>query len=264
MIYQEVALPDPLRTIALCAWLFTIEADDPSEVMHSVPPDGTTNLLLFRFPDGTLQPLLVGPSLAAETIPITRGSTFAGLRLRPEAASCVTGEPPRLQPPQTLPLNGALAGLWLDLVDLMNGQTDWGRTTATLEIRQPADPAISLAVSLLLASSGRTTMEELSAQLRLSRRQVRRRFNAATGISPKQYAGVLRLRHALILSLVEPDWADVALAAGFADQPHLARNIKGKFGAATGRVSGYLGGIRHEFVTVGPDRFVQDERADAA
>lgn len=264
MIYQEIALPASLRTVALCAWMFRLEPGDPQEVVHTFPPDGTTNLLLTRFPDGTLQPLLVSPSLTAAMLPVACGFTFAGLRLRPEAASCITGEPPGMQPPRLLSLDSEMTGVWLDLEALMNGQITWNRTMATLDGRQPSDPAITEAVSVLLSNGGTTTMGELAAQLGLSERQVRRRFNAATGMSPKQYAGVQRLRRALILSLSEPSWAHIALATGFADQPHLARDIKGRFGESCGRVSGYLGGIRHEFVVPASDRFVQDERVDAA
>ena len=264
MIYQEFALPVSLRTVALCAWMFRLEPGDPQEVVHTFPPDGTTNLLLTRFPKGALQPMLVSPSLTAAVLRVACGFTFAGLRLRPEAASCIIGEPPSMKPPRLLSLDSEMAGLWLDLEELMNGQVTWKRTTATLDGRQPVDPAIAQAVSVLLASGGTATMRELASQLKLSERQVRRRFNAATGISPKQYAGVQRLRRALILSLSEPSWAHIALATGFADQPHLARDIKGRFGEACGRVSGYLGGIRHEFVVPASDRFAQNERVDAA
>jgi AraC-like DNA-binding protein len=264
MIYREVALPDSLRLVALCGWLFTLEQDDPPVVVHSSPPDGTTNLLLTRSPEGGLHPQIVQPSLTAMTIPVARGFTYAGLRLRPEAAAGVTGEPPRIGPPKPLPAGGPFAGLWLDLADLMNDRTSWARTAAALEAFPPTDRAVSLAVDLLIASGGATAVADLAARLGLSERQFRRRFHAATGISPKQYAAVQRVRRALILSLAEANWADIAYEAGFADQPHLARDIKERFGAAPGRVGGYLGGIRHEFVTPALDRFVQDPRADAA
>lgn len=264
MIYREVALPDPLSSIALCAWSFALEPCDPQELVHSIPPDGTTNLVLTRFPQGTLQPLLVGPSLAAVRTPIARGFAVAGLRLRPEAASCIAGHIPVPNHSRSLPLNGDLAGLWFDLADLIDHQTDWCRTTAVLGARQPADPAMSIVVSLLLASSGRIAVSELAVHLGVSERQLRRRFRRAAGISPKQYAGVQRSRRALILALTEPNWADVALTAGFSDQPHLARDIKSRFGTASQQVSGYLGGIRHEFITPLPDRFVQDVHMDAA
>lgn len=263
MLYREVATPGPLRDVALCSWLFRLEADDPPEVEHSIPPDGTTNLLLTRTPDGFLHPSMVGPSLIATTIRIPRGFVFAGLRLRPEAAFGVTGEWPRTAPPQPLPLDGAFGGLWLDLAELMDGPTDWARTIAGLKSRRPSDSAVAAAVDALIASGGSTPISSLAASAGLSGRQFRRRFQAATGIAPKQYAAVQRVRRALIHSLVEPNWASIAHASGFADQPHLAREIKGRFGAAPAKVGGYLSGIRHEFIEHA-DRFIQDESADAA
>lgn len=264
MIYREVATPKSLRDAALCGWLFKLEANDPLEVMHSIPPDGTTNLLLTRTCDGVLHPSIVGPSLNATTIPIARGFVFAGLRLRPEATFGITGEPPRAAPPQPMPLGGPFAGLWLDLADLMDGHTDWTRSAKALQLRQPSDGIVAAAVDALITSGGATSITSLATRSRLSERQFRRRFQAATSIAPKQYAVVQRVRRALIQSLAESNWANIAYATGFADQPHLARDIKKRFGAAPAQVGGYIGGIRHEFIVPPPDRFVQDKGAAAA
>lgn len=127
-----------------------------------------------------------------------------------------------------------------------------------------SDSAIAGAVDRLVASGGIVTVASLASVAGLSERQFRRRFHAATGIAPKQYADVQRMRRALILSLDDPDWAGIAYEAGFAEQPHLARDIKARFGAGPRRVHGYLGTIRHELLVPAYGRFVQDRRARAA
>lgn len=264
MLYRESPLPKALTGIALCAWLFTLEDSDPPVVEHQVPPDGTTNLLLTRAPDNSLHPILIGPSIAAAGIPAVRGFTHAGLRLRPEAAASLIGHAPSVGSSEPLPLDGRLDGLWQDLSELMNGSTEWRRAAAALQGEVAVDRTVSAAVDLLIASGGGLAIGLLASRLGLSERQFRRRFLSSTGISPKQYAAVQRVRRALILSLEEPNWADVAYQSGFADQPHLARDIKERFGAAPGRVGGYIGRIRHEFLAPAPGRFVQDDCADAA
>jgi AraC-like DNA-binding protein len=264
MIYREVGLPSALVGAAFCAWQFLIEAGDPPLVQHSIPPDATTNLVLLRDPGGQLHAHQVGPALAARTVPVMQGWSYAGIRLRPEAAQAVTGSPPHIGSFDPVDLDGPLAGLWRDLADLMAGGTEWAASLPLLHSVQGTDRTIAASVELLVADSGLLAIGSLGSRLGLGERQFRRRFHAATGVAPKQYAAVQRLRRALILSLSDADWAGIACQAGFADQPHLARDIKDRFGAATARVAGNLGGIRHEFVAVPPDRFVQDDRARAA
>ena len=115
-----------------------------------------------------------------------------------------------------------------------------------------------------MASGGTVPIPALARAASLSERHFRRRFQAATGLAPKTYADVQRVRRALILSLGDPDWAGIAEEAGFADQPHLIRDIRERFGAAPRQVRGYLGGIRHELLSFGDVRFVQDRAAQAA
>lgn len=264
MIYRELALPLALKRAAFCAWQFLVEPHDPALVQHSIPPDGTTNLVLSRTPAGDLHAKLVGPSLAAMDVPVAQGWSFAGLRLRPEATASVIGHIPAVGTFEPLELQGRFASLWSDLAAAMDGLASWQRTSSAIGGLAGADRAIAASVDLLVASGGTIAISDVARRLGLSERQFRRRFHAAAGLSPKQYAAVQRVRRALILSLAEPNWAEIAHEAGFADQPHLARDIKDRFGAAPARVGGYLGGIRHEFVALAPDRFVQDECADAA
>jgi transcriptional regulator GlxA family with amidase domain len=139
----------------------------------------------------------------------------------------------------------------------MDGATDWSGTMGFAASMERADPAIVGAVDRMIASGGSVLVARLAALAQLSERQFRRRFHAATGIAPKQYADVQRVRRALILALEDPDWAGVAHDSGFADQPHLARDIKLRFGAAPTRISGYLGGIRHELLEDGDVRNIQ-------
>lgn len=264
MIYREVAVPDVLAGSAFCSWLFVMEPTDPPQVQHSIPPDGTTNIVLIRTPQGDLYPRLVGPSLAGQIVPVMQGWSYAGLRLRPEAAGALLGATPQVGTSEALPVEGRFAGIWSDLVELMEGGTKWRGSLALLGPLKIPDGAIAAAVDLMVASGGALSVTRLAARLGLSERQFRRRFHVATGMAPKPYAALQRVRRALILSLSAPNWADIAAETGFADQPHLARDIKERFGAGPRLVAGYFGGIRHELLTPAAGRFVQDPPAEAA
>ncbi len=264
MIYREIALPDPLRDVALCAWRFVVEATDPPSFPHQVPPDGAAGLVLTRAPDGSYHPRLLGPTLAAFTVPVARGFDYVGLRLRPEMAHQVMGTPP---PPGTVEqaeLDGAFAPLWRSLAALIGDKCDWSGTIAMLDGVAPGDAAVAGAVDRLIASGGTVQVARLAAHAGLSERQFRRRFHNATGVAPKQYADVQRVRRALILALDDPDWAAVAHDSGFADQPHLIRDVKQRFGAAPRRIAGYFGGMHHELLDLPDGRNIQARPASAA
>jgi len=264
MIYREIALPDSLRAVALCAWQFVIEAKDPPSFPHQVPPDGAAGLVLTRAPDGSLHARLLGPALAAFTVPVAQGFDYVGLRLRPEMARQVMGAPPLPGTVDQVALNGPFAPVWRDLAALIAGACDWRGAIAMFGGIVPGDAAVAGAIDHLIASGGAVPVARLAAEGGLSERQFRRRFHAATGVAPKQYADVQRVRRALILALDDPDWAAVAHDSGFADQPHLIRDVKQRFGAAPRRVAGYFGGMQHELLDLPDGRNIQARPANAA
>ncbi|HEY0013405.1 MAG TPA: helix-turn-helix transcriptional regulator [Allosphingosinicella sp.] len=249
MIYREHALPPAARAAAFCAWRFAMEPGDPETVLHSVPPDGTGNLLLVLGPDGTQVRRLVGPSVAVQSGPIHAGWLYAGLRLRPECVASVTGRDPATLVGTSEDMEG-LDPLFAALARLAADEPDWALGAAEAEwlgLRR-GDAAVAHAVDRLIASGGTAPIAAAAAAAGLSPRQLRRRFAAATGLSPKQYSGVQRVRRALILSLDTARWADVAAEAGYADQPHLNRAVRTHFGTAPRTIGFYVGGIRHVFV----------------
>jgi AraC-like DNA-binding protein len=264
MFYRERELPATLGQAALCAWHFSLEPGDPPLVEHKVPPDGTTNFVLVRDVQGDCYTQLIGPTLAAYPVPVSIGWTYCGLRLRPETAGAITGKVPPVGTAEPLPLDGKFAPLWRDLQDFAAGGTDWAGTVSLIGGDLRADRQIAAAVERIILTGGTIPVSGLAGSAGLSERQFRRRFHGATGVAPKQFAAVQRVRRALILSLEDPDWAGVASEAGFADQPHLAREVKDRFGAALARVGGYFAGMRHELVLHSGVRFLQDDLAEAA
>jgi AraC-like DNA-binding protein len=264
MIYREIALPVELQRIALCAWQFVVETGDPAAFPHQVPPDGSTALVLIRSPQGAPLARIVGPSLAAFTVPVAKGYHYAGLRLRPEMARLALEDVPMPGMIADAALDGTLAPVWRDVAAAMDGPCAWEETRRCFATVGEGDAAVGSAVDRLLASGGVIPIAHLAALSQLSERQFRRRFYNATGVTPKQYADVQRVRRALILALDDPDWAGIAHESGFADQPHLIRDVKQRFGAAPLRIVGYFGGMRHELLDLPDGRNIQARPANAA
>lgn len=63
-----------------------------------------------------------------------------------------------------------------------------------------------------------------------------RRYRAACGLMPKQHAAVMRFQQALVEAACGRPWAEVAAAAGYADQAHLSRDFRRLAGMAPGQV----------------------------
>jgi transcriptional regulator GlxA family with amidase domain len=81
----------------------------------------------------------------------------------------------------------------------------------------------------LRAAAPRTAVERLAFDLGLGERQLRRRFDGAVGYGPKTLQRVLRFQRFLVLARAAgpaPDLADLAFAAGYADQAHLTRECR--------------------------------------
>jgi AraC-like DNA-binding protein len=134
--------------------------------------------------------------------------------------------------------------------ELVPLETLWGRSGACLrerllEARTPADalevmetvllrqltgaltldPAVVAAASALSRGSG---VGEVSRDLGLLPRTLRRRFTAQVGLTPKRFARVQRLQR-LVRDLdghAHADWAAMAARHGYADQPHLADEFR--------------------------------------
>ncbi|MDG4859610.1 helix-turn-helix domain-containing protein, partial [Streptomyces sp. T-3] len=63
-------------------------------------------------------------------------------------------------------------------------------------------------------------------ELGIGARRLHRRSLAAFGYGPKTLARVLRLQRALVLARDGLPYADTAAVAGYADQAHLARDVR--------------------------------------
>ncbi|WP_320773407.1 helix-turn-helix domain-containing protein, partial [Streptomyces sp. CRN 30] len=72
--------------------------------------------------------------------------------------------------------------------------------------------------------------------LGVSARQLHRRSLAAFGYGPKTLARVLRLQRALALARKGVPFAETATRTGFADQAHLARDVRDLTGVPLGEL----------------------------
>ncbi len=72
------------------------------------------------------------------------------------------------------------------------------------------------------------SLDWLAREACLSRKQFYRKFVERIGVSPKLYARIIQLDHAVKLKNTQPhkDWLSIALELGYYDYQHLARDFK--------------------------------------
>ncbi|MFF4210381.1 helix-turn-helix domain-containing protein [Streptomyces sp. NPDC001796] len=195
----------------------------PSTSGRPVLPDGCMDLL---WTEGRL--LVAGPDTRAYR-PQGPPARWAGVRFYPGTAPAYLGVPAQ----ELRDRRVELADLWPAAeVRRVGGRVDAAADPATAleEIaleraaRVPApDPLLGALVAAL--DSGRP-VAATADRLGLSARQLHRRSLAAFGYGPKTLARVLRLQRALALARSGVPFAETAARAGFADQAHLARDVR--------------------------------------
>lgn len=222
-MYRELPVATPALTgVVEVAWLREVPPDRPEPLR--VVPDGCTDLMWV---DGEL--LVAGPDTGAQLTVPTAGSSYAAVRFAPGAGPAVLGVPgPELRDGRV-----PLAALWpagqvRQLADRLAEAPDRVAVlqAAVLDRLRHAGPPDPVAMAVAARSSEGAGVAATAEALGLSERQLHRRCLAAFGYGPKTLARILRFRRAMALARSGTGLAEVAFRAGYADQPHLAREVR--------------------------------------
>ena len=210
-----------------CVWVRVAgEEGERTDVL----PDGCSDLIWSPGRGA----FVAGPDTGPNPVQSPPGAVLLGVRFRPGAGGPALG----------LPLSElrdrrvALAELDPALARELHGELDPREAARRLEraaaalAARPGDPLVAAAVARLADPAVR--VEALAAEIGLSERQLRRRFHAAAGYGPKTLQRVLRFRR--FLTGPRDDLARAALEAGYADQPHLAREVARLAGTSPSRL----------------------------
>ncbi len=98
------------------------------------------------------------------------------------------------------------------------------------------DRMVKSAVDILLTANGQISVQSLSLQTNINRRQLERRFSSAIGLSPKQLAKTIRFINTLRMLLNNPSTSltTVAYANAYYDQAHFNKDFKALTGLTPG------------------------------
>jgi AraC-like DNA-binding protein len=222
--YREHPVPPGLRALAECTWT---SAAPVAPERIDVLPDGCMDLVW----SGT-QLLVAGPDTAPH--PYVRGAGVAaiGLRFRPGVLPALLGTSAAALRDARVPLDALHPPLARRATALLESGAPAAAVLPMLVHRlsgAPPDPGVrAAAVRLARGASAAETADALG----WTTRSLHRRSVAAFGYGPAVLRRVLRFRRALALLHAGVAPAEVAARTGYADQPHLSREVRAFAGVA--------------------------------
>ncbi len=200
-------------------WTNTPSGPDAGRVL----PDGCMDLLWH---EGRL--VIAGPDTRAY---VTEGepSAWAGVRFYPGTAPALLGVPAHEMRDRRV----ELADVWpaaevRRVTAQVNAAHDpaSGLEQVALERAAGTDPPDPLLRQVVTALDAGRPVATTADELGMGARHLHRRCLTAFGYGPKTLARVLRLQRALALARSGVPLAETAARSGFADQAHLARDVK--------------------------------------
>ena len=226
----------------LADWLVCVWRGDLGEAATPLPDE---RLDLVWVDDGSLW--LSGPETSSWSRGYRPGTTAVGVGFKPAVG------PPMLDltAAEVRDARIRLEELWGDrqareLAERVAAQPDDGGRARELEraVRhlttrgRPVD-GVALEVAARLNQPRPASVRELSHATGLSERQLHRRCTAAFGYGPAVLARMLRLQRALRLARLHQGplrLAELAAAAGYFDQQHLAHEVRAIMGTTPTRL----------------------------
>lgn len=221
MYREDAPAADPFGLIA-CVWTRATEQLYEQRIV----PDACVDLIWER-ESGEL--FVAGPDTRPYVGPIHSG-TLIGLRFSPGSAPVALGLPADAIRDDRV----ALDAMWTPTQARQLGEL-LAETPSDADAQRVLERAVTAhaggvrdraATGVLRLLGSGTRVGEMAAEIGLSERQLHRRCLAAFGYGPKVLDRVLRFDLAVRLARSGKPLADIAYEVGYADQPHLSREIK--------------------------------------
>jgi AraC-like DNA-binding protein len=212
--YRERRAPAALAGVVACVWEDRVDVTRIQRVL----PDGCIDLIWL---DGAVH--VAGPDTGAFAARMNPGQTVVGVRFRPGAAPGVLG----MSAVELRDRRVGLPEIWpgTALAEQVADAPDPAAALIGEVARRAADPdpALSVVLARLRAGSG---VAATADALGWTERALHRRCREAFGYGPAVLRRILRFRTALRLAEQGVPFAAVAAQTGYADQAHLAREVR--------------------------------------
>lgn len=246
MNYQSYHPKADLSAFVKCYW--TMEAPKAlSYDKQRIVPDGCMEMI-FHYGDKYRQyedadSFIVQPNcfvFGQITRPLdiqpTGETNIFSVRFHPEGFSPFSDLPIAAMENRAVPLAELFAEEGLDLEKEMLQQTSIeGRIHVVesfllkrLGTKEAVDRTVKSSVAVILELNGQLSVEALSEQLQINRRQLERKFSSAIGLSPKQLSKIIRLQGTLKMLANQQfsNLTSIAYDGDYYDQAHFIKDFK--------------------------------------
>ncbi|GLZ76882.1 AraC family transcriptional regulator [Actinorhabdospora filicis] len=186
-------------------------------------PDGSMDLI---WTGGRL--IVAGPDSRAQYATGAPGASYTGVRFDPGLAPLVLGVP-------AVELRDARVAAEdvFDAGDLI-ARLEYGEDPAEVLGAVPTPPADRLIAAVVSRARAGEGVAAIAGAVNLGERQLHRRALASFGYGVKTLGRIFRMTRALDLARGGVAYAEAAARAGYADQAHLARDVRGLAGTTMG------------------------------
>ena len=197
--------PEPFGEHVLALWTFDVDIPEGETALHTMWPDGCVSLSIVANRGAPAAAHVIGPRLRALRAPMRRGLVVRGMRLWPDTAASVLGVDPVAVRDLTRPAAELLGFGALSLARAVARaeneselETVWEAWLAPrIAAAALPDPDVRFVVRRLIDSHGTCDVAAAARDAGISMRSLERRFSAAVGLTPKQFARVRRVRAAI-------------------------------------------------------------------
>ncbi len=269
MRYTEHTPQAALRAFVECVWFVAVDEPALSYAPERILPDGCLEWIFHRgasfdrmLPSGAWeqQPrsFLVGELTRHLLLQPVGNPSVMGVRFRPGGAYRLLPFPLIEFTDQMVPTADVWRHEGSAIEDaVLNAKSDRERMrlVEAFLMRQLSGvgqrPRFEAAIARIIHSRGQIRVDQLAENIGFSARQLEREFRASIGLSPKSFSRIIRFQN--LLRIVGEgmlrEWVNVALAVGYADQPHMVREFREFTGQSpTERELTAVGNLAQHFV----------------
>ena len=238
--YRVFAPAPGLRDVVRCLWTF--QSEGPDTQPQRIAPDGCPELIIhlaspyFEWVDKGLveQPpiLFAGQITRPLALEARAGVSVLGVRFEPDGAHRFLGAPMRMATDRRIDLlacHGKEAARALESVRRAGSFEAQRRGVEfyVTEMLGASGVRLSPVVrAALIALREMRPLREITSGY--SERKIQRLFGDWVGVPPRTMAAIFRFRRVFdaIETPAKPRWVESALAAGYFDQPQMARDFR--------------------------------------
>lgn len=244
---RQIFEPHPgLATLVKCYWTLESPAGTTPE-RNTIVPDGCMKLIFHygdlykHYPeqsDGITLPrcFLIGQLTGPYEVEPTGVTGTFFVCFHPNGFLPFTTMPIREMENTAVPLETLFGKEGADIAQsILNAHTTAERIKLVeiflrnrLKDAHAIDDIVQSTVDTILTAGGQLSVDELSKQANVNRRQLVRKFSSAIGLSPKQLSKTIRLQATLKMLLNKKDISLTATAyeAEYYDQAHFIKDFK--------------------------------------